>query len=53
MWLEVDFGDMSFEEAVVYYIYRHLSHYTPFRSATPQFCAICKQDYTKGRLLWQ
>jgi hypothetical protein len=41
MWVEVDFGDKAFEEAVVDYIHRLLSYYTPFSNASPQFCGIC------------
>jgi hypothetical protein len=38
MVLEIDFGNRSFEEAVVYYIHHLLSHYTPLSNATPQIC---------------
>lgn len=36
MWLEVDFGDSSFERAVVEHIIRLLArHYSPFRDVQP------------------
>jgi hypothetical protein len=41
MWIEIDFTDRIFEEAVVHFIHRLLNYYTPIRNASPNFCAVC------------
>ena len=41
MWIEIDFKDRIFEEAVVHFIHRLLNRYKPIRNANPNFCVVC------------